>query len=155
MYHIQALANVCLGGRQDNADHMYKDEAVRMLLVLASLAAVVGVATPAQADPAGNPDANFLAALDQAGVPYKNSAVAIRVGKKACELMDQGHSVAAVIQSVSAENGFTMSDATHFTTSAVSVYCPQHLGEPTTEPPPTPSGTWIVPEFPWPAPPAA
>ncbi len=90
MYHIQALANVCLGGRQDNADHLYKDEAVRMLLVLASLAAVVGVATPAQADPAGNPDANFLAALDQAGVPYKNSAVAIRVGKKACELMDQG-----------------------------------------------------------------
>ena len=129
---------------------------MRMLFVLASLAVVVSAATPAQADPAGNPDANFLAALDQAGVPYKSGAVAIRVGKKACQLMDQGHSQADVIQSVSAENaGFTVSDATHFTTSAVSVYCPQHLGEPTTEPPPTPSDTWIVPEFPWPAPPAA
>ena len=126
-----------------------------MLLVLASFAAVICAATPAQADPAGDPDANFLAALARAGVPYKSGPVAIQVGKKACQLMDQGHSQAAVIQSVAAENaGFTVSDATNFTTSAVSVYCPQHLGEPTTEPPPPPSN-WIVPEFPWPAPPAA
>lgn len=127
-----------------------------MLLVCASFAAVVGAAMPAHADPVGNPDANFLAALDLAGVPYKSGGVAIRVGKKACELMDQGHSEADVIQSVLAENaGFTLSEATSFTTSAVNAYCPQHLGEPTTEPPPPPSNTWIVPEFPWPAPPAA
>ncbi|MGZ4511318.1 MAG: DUF732 domain-containing protein [Mycobacterium sp.] len=127
-----------------------------MLLVLASFAAVVGAATPAQADPAGNPDANFLAALDQAGVPYKNGAVAIRVGKKACQLMDQGHSEADVIQSVSAENaGFTVSDATNFTTSAVRVYCPQHLGEPTTEPPPPPPDNWFIPDIPLPPLPAA
>ncbi|GAB1812166.1 DUF732 domain-containing protein [Mycobacterium sp. MUNTM1] len=126
-----------------------------MLLVLASFAAVIGAATPAHAEPGGNPDANFLAALDQAGVPYKNGAVAVRVGKKACELMDQGHSQADVIQSVSSENaGFTVADATHFTTSAVSAYCPQHLGEPTTEPPPPPD--WSnIPWFPFPAPAAA
>lgn len=120
-----------------------------MLLVLAAFAAVIGAAAPAQAEPAGNPDANFLAALDQAGVPYKNGAVAVRVGKKACELMDQGHPQADVIQSVSSENGFTMADATHFTTSAVGAYCPQHLGEPTTQPPPPPAW-WDIPWIPLP-----
>ena len=127
-----------------------------MLLICASFAAGVGAAAPAHADPAGNPDANFLAALDLAGVPYKSGAVAIRVGKKACELMDQGHSEADVIQSVLAENaGFTLSEATSFTTSAVNAYCPQHLGEPTTEPPPPPSGIWTIPFIPLPPPGAA
>lgn len=122
-----------------------------MLLVLASFAAAIGAAAPAHADPAGNPDANFLTALDQAGVPYKNGAVAIQVGKKACELMDQGHSKAAVIQSVSSENaGFTVADATHFTTSAVNAYCPQHIGEPNTEPPPRPTDTGMFPWIPLP-----
>ncbi|OBB68990.1 hypothetical protein A5758_07395 [Mycobacterium sp. 852014-50255_SCH5639931] len=129
---------------------------MRMLLVLASFAAAIGAATPAQADPASNPDANFLTALDQAGVPYKNGAVAIQVGKKACELMDQGHSKAAVIQSVTSENaGFTVADATHFTTSAVNAYCPQHIGEPTTEPPQPPPGIWTIPWIPFPPPGAA
>lgn len=143
-------------GRQDNAHPLYKDGVVRMLLLLASFAAVIGAATPAQADPVGSPDASFLAALDQAGVPYKDGAVAIRVGKKACELMDQGHSKAAVIQSVSSENaGFTVSDATSFTTSAVNAYCPQHVGEPNTEPPPRPTDTGMFPWIPIPPPGAA
>ncbi|GAA4542938.1 DUF732 domain-containing protein [Mycobacterium paraffinicum] len=126
-----------------------------MPLVLASFAVAIGAATPAQAEPAGNPDANFLTALDQAGVPYKNGAVAVQVGRKACELMDQGHSEAAVIQSVSSENGFTVADATHFTISAVNAYCPQHIGEPTTEPPPPPSAIWTIPWIPFPPPGAA
>jgi hypothetical protein len=92
-----------------------------------------------------------LTALDQAGVPYKNGAVAIRVGKTACELMDQGHSQADVIRSVSSENaGFTVADATHFTTSAVNAYCPQRIGEPTTEPPVPPSAIWTIPFIPLP-----
>lgn len=127
-----------------------------MLVLLAGVAAVFGVAVPAGADPGGNPDTNFLSALDQAGISFKSNTAAIRVAKKACELMDQGHSEADVIKSVSAENpGFTVSDATKFTTSAVSVYCPQHLGEPTTEPPPPPPATWVLPDFSLPAPPAA
>ncbi|OBG67406.1 hypothetical protein A9X03_05820 [Mycobacterium sp. E1715] len=129
---------------------------MRMLLALASFAAVIGAATPARADPAGNPDASFLAALDQAGVPYKDGAVAIRVGKKACALMDQGHSKAAVIQSVSSENaGFTVAEATSFTTSAVNAYCPQHIGEPDTVAPPPPTNTGMFPWIPFPPPGAA
>lgn len=134
---------------------------MRILLVLTSFAAFIAVAAPAQADPAGNgsgPDQSFLAALNQAGVPYKSAPVAIGVAKKACQLMDEGHSQADVIQSMSASNpGFSVDDATKFTVSAVAAYCPQHLGEPTTEPPPSPTlpptGMW--PMFPWPAPGAA
>jgi len=133
---------------------------MRILVVLASFAAVIGVAPPAQADPGSNdsgPDSSFLAELDKSGVPYQSGADAVAVGKRACQLMDQGYSEIDVIKNVSASNpGFTMSDAAKFTTIAVSDYCPQHLGEPTMQappPPPSPPGIW--PEFPWPGLPAA
>lgn len=144
-------------GRQDNAARLYEDGAMRMLVVLVSFAAVIGVAAPGQADPGSDdPDASFLAALDKAGVPYRSGADAVAVGKRACQLMDQGYSEFDVIKNVSASNpGFTMSDAAKFTTIAVSGYCPQHLGEPTTPPPPPPPSPGIWPEFPWPGLPAA
>lgn len=132
---------------------------MRMLVVLASFAAVIGVAAPAQADPGGansGPDANFLSALDNAGITYQSKADAVAAGKRACALMDQGHPASDVIKSVSASNpGFTMDSATKFTAIATSIYCPQHLGEPTAQPPPPPPSPVIWPEFPWPVPPAA
>jgi hypothetical protein len=144
--------------RQDNGANLYEDEAMRMLVVLASFAAVVGVATPAQADPNNNgsgPDASFLTALDNAGITYQSGAGAVAAGKRACALMDQGHPASDVIKDVSASNpGFTMDAAVKFTAIATSTYCPQHLGEPTTQAPPPPSPV-IWPEFPWPAPGAA
>jgi hypothetical protein len=125
---------------------------MRTLVALASFAVVIAVAAPVQADPASNdPDASFLAALDRAGVPYNSGPVAVAVGKRECQLMDQGYSEVDVIKSVSAENpGFTMPDARKFTVIATGAYCPQHLGEPTRQPP---SGIW--PDFPWPGLPAA
>jgi hypothetical protein len=45
---------------QDKGGDLYEDEAMRLLVVLAILAAAIGLATPAQADP--DPDADFLAA---------------------------------------------------------------------------------------------
>jgi uncharacterized protein DUF732 len=132
---------------------------MRTLAVLASFAAVIGFAAPAHADPSGNdsgPDANFLAALDNAGITYTNRSDAIAVGNRACPLMDQGHPASDVIKSVSESNpGFTMDSATKFTAIATNTYCPLHLGEPTTQPPPPSPEPWIWPEFPWPAPPAA
>ena len=74
---------------EDNRADLYEDEAMRLLVVLAGLAAVMGLATPAQAD-AGNPDADFLAALNNAGITYKSGPDAIAIGRRACELMDQG-----------------------------------------------------------------
>jgi hypothetical protein len=119
--------------------------------MLAGLAAVLGVATPAQADP--GPDASFLAALTKAGITYQDPTVAVAVGKKACELMNQGNPQVAVIDSVSSSNpGFTADGAAQFTMIAASAYCPQHMGQAATQAPPTPlppqqppSGAFPVP----------
>lgn len=130
---------------------------MRMLVVLAGFAAVVGVAAPARADPVDNvsgPDASFLAALDKAGITYQSGPTAVAVARRACQLMDQGNSEYDVIKDVSASNpGFTTEGAAKFTMIAASAYCPQHLGQPITPAPAGPANFW--PEFPWPAPPAA
>ena len=130
-----------------------------MLLALASFAAVIGMAAPAQADPGSDrsgADASFLAALDKAGITYHNGADAIAAGKNVCQLLDQGQRRSDVIKTVSESNpGFTMSSALSFTTVAEKTYCPQHLSDPPpTEQAPPPSW-WIPPEFPLPPPPAA
>ena len=131
---------------------------MRMLVLLASFAVVIGVAAPAQAAPnshTSGPDASFIGALENAGITYQSRADAIAVGKRACALMDQGHPASDVIKDVSASNpGFTMDAAVKFTAIATSIYCPQHLGEPTTQAPPPPSPV-IWPMIPLGAPPAA
>jgi hypothetical protein len=105
--------------------------------MLAGFAAVLGVATPAQADP--GPDASFLAALTKAGITYQDPTVAVAVGKKACDLMNQGNPQVAVIDSVSSSNpGFTADGAAQFTMIAASAYCPQHMGQAATQASPTP-----------------
>jgi hypothetical protein len=125
---------------RDNCANLYEDEAMRFVVMLASFASVVGVATPAQADPGNSgPDASFLAALDKAGITYQDPTVAVAVAKNACALMDQGDPQAGVIKSVSSSNpGFTADGAAQFTMIAASAYCPQHMGRPITQPPPTP-----------------
>jgi hypothetical protein len=146
-------------GRHDNGANLYENQAVRTLVVVASFVFVIGVAAPAQADPDSNvsgPDASFLAALDKAGITYQSGPAAVAVGKRACELMDQGHPESDVIKSMSASNpGFTTDGATKFTTIAVNAYCPQHLGEPTAQAPPPPASSAIWPMFPLPTPGAA
>jgi hypothetical protein len=112
---------------------------MRFLVMLAGFAAVLGVATPALADPGSSgPDASFLAALTKAGITYQDPTVAVAVGKEACQLMDQGNPQAVVINSVSSSNpGFNGDGAAQFTMIAASAYCPQHMGQPVTHAPPT------------------
>jgi hypothetical protein len=125
---------------RDIGVNLYEDEAMRFLVVLAGFAAVLGVATPALADPGNSgTDASFLAALNKAGITYQDPAVAVAVAKKACALMDQGNPQAGVIKSVSSSNpGFTGDGAAQFTMIAASAYCRQHLGQPVTQAAPTP-----------------
>jgi hypothetical protein len=134
----------------DNDADLYKDEAVRFLVTLAGLAAVLGVVAPAHAEPAtSGPDANFLAALRQAGITYQDPAVAVAAGKKACELMDQGNPEVGVINSVSSSNpGFTPDAAAQFTMIAAGTYCPQHMGQPITQAPPPPPQQSPIIDFP-------
>jgi hypothetical protein len=145
---------------QDNGAHLYaeadlyKDEAMRLLVVLASFAAVVGLATPAHAGP--DPDASFLAALNNARITYQSGPDATAIGRRAWQLMDQGHREPDVIKSMTEQNaGFTTGAATKFTQIAESIYCPQHIGGAVAPPQPPPQEPAVPPYFPMPAPPAA
>lgn len=144
---------------RDNGANLYEDGPMRFLVMLASFAAMLGMATPAQADPgnAGS-DASFLAALKKAGITYQDPAVAVAVGKQACELMDQGNTQAGVIKSMSSSNpGFTADGAAQFTMIAASAYCPQHMGPPLSQaltPTPQPPQQNPIIDFPIFTPPA-
>jgi hypothetical protein len=133
---------------RDNGVSLYENEAMRTLVVLATLAAATGLAAPAHADP--SPDAGFLAALDEASITYRSGPEAVAAAKKVCDWINQGQPRSDVIKTVSAGNpGFTMSGAAEFTTFAERAYCPQHSGEPAAQQPtPPPSWTWI--QFPLP-----
>ncbi|MEB4210041.1 DUF732 domain-containing protein [Mycobacterium sp. 94-17] len=129
------------GAGQDRAADLYEDEAMRMPVVLAGCAVLIGAAAPAYADPVGAPgaDASFIAALNQAGITYRDPAAAIEVARRACELMDAGSPQVDVIKSVSSSNpGFTVDGAAQFTMIAASAYCPQHLGQRVTRAPTSP-----------------
>jgi Protein of unknown function (DUF732) len=80
--------------RQDNPADLYEDEGMRLLVVLASFAAVVGLAVLAHADLSGD-DAAFLAALKQAGITYQDPDRAVAVGKQVCSLFDKGRRLRA------------------------------------------------------------
>jgi hypothetical protein len=143
---------------RDSGTNLLEDEAMRFLVMLAGFAALLGVA-PAQADPGNSgPDARFLAALNKAGITYQDPTVAVAVGKKACELMDQGNPEAGVIKSVSSSNpGFTADGAAQFTMIAASAYCPQHMGQPLSQalvPTPQPPQQNPIIDFPIIPPPA-
>ena len=127
---------------------------MRPPVALAGLAALIGVATPAHADP--DPDASFLDALNNAGITYQNGPDAIAIGRRACQLMDQGHPEPDVIKNMTQQNaGFTNDGATKFTQIAESVFCPQHIGGAVAPPPPAQQPNYPLPEFPWPALPGA
>ena len=66
---------------------------MRRLLVLLGIAAAVGVAAPIHADPTSDPrlDANFLDALQRAGVIFNNGASAVNAAKAACAMMNRGN----------------------------------------------------------------
>jgi hypothetical protein len=138
---------------EDNGADLYKDQDMRLPIVLACFAAVIGLAAPAQADA----DGDFLAGLNNAAITYQNGPDAIGIGRRACDLMDQGHPPADVIKAMTDQNpGFTNDAAARFLEVAENTLCPQHIGGAVSPPPPPqPSEPAVPPFFPWPAPPAA
>ncbi|MBV8863720.1 MAG: DUF732 domain-containing protein [Mycobacterium sp.] len=123
---------------------------MRLLAVPACFAALIAMAAPAQADTGS--DADFLAGLNSAGISYKSGPDAVGTGRKACELMDQGHPQADVVKAMVDQNpGFTTDGATKFVEISENKLCPQHNGgapapaassssAPQPPPAPTPAG---------------
>ena len=106
---------------------------MRLLVVLASLAAIIGGAVPAQADPSGaDPglDTSFLSQLNQAGISYSNGPAAVAAARTACDMMDSGQKEIDVIKQVMNLNpGLGLAGSTRFTAIASAVYCPDYLGK--------------------------
>jgi hypothetical protein len=72
---------------------------MRRLLVLLGIAAALVFAAPLRADPIDDPrlDANFLDALQRAGVIFNSGANAVNAAKAACAMMNQGQPEIGVI----------------------------------------------------------
>jgi hypothetical protein len=100
---------------------------MKRLLMLTSVAAMVGMAAaPAYADPSGN-DAEFLKHLKNAGLTYQDPDQAITVAKSVCDLADKGTSGADIVDNLKKQNpGFTGDGASKFTAIAASDYCPKY-----------------------------
>jgi Protein of unknown function (DUF732) len=93
--------------------------------------AALGMTPPAHADPGNsdqNLDASFLDALTKAGITVLSPSGAVKDGKAACGMMEQGQPELNVIQHVSRQNpGLNTTRAAQFTAIAASAYCPQFL----------------------------
>jgi hypothetical protein len=100
---------------------------MRLVLLLASAAVVVGTAAPAFADPDAK-DQAFLTALGRAGLTYMNADRAITAGKQVCSLADGGMTGEEIVKNLQDRNpGFQGQGAAKFAAIAASAYCPEKL----------------------------
>jgi hypothetical protein len=98
---------------------------MKLLLTLASLAAMVGTAAPAYAD---GVDDTFLGTLHAAGINFPDPVRAIAAGKWVCSSVHGGNPMADVVKTVQSENpGLHGDNAARFTAIAANVYCPTTL----------------------------
>jgi hypothetical protein len=114
---------------------------MRLLLLLASAAVVIGTAAPAYADPSAK-DQSFLNALTQAGLTYMNADRAITAGKQVCSLADDGMTGEEIVKNLQDRNpGFQGPGAAKFAAIAASAYCPEKLTQTEEQgPAPKPAG---------------
>lgn len=128
--------------RQDNSADLDDDGPMRLPLMLATVAATIGLAlaVPALADPGDPPpgpvpddpaaDARFLDTLNQAGMTYRNGADAVAAGRMACNMMISGRSEKDVVDELSMRNpGLNGGGAMKFAALASSTYCPDYLSK--------------------------
>ena len=96
---------------------------MRLLLMLAGFAAMIGMAVPAYAD---STDDQFLAALGPAGVNFDDTGKAVAAGKSVCTMANSSNMrmVNVVIAIKNANSGLTFQKAADFTRIAANAYCP-------------------------------
>lgn len=102
--------------------------AMKRLLLLAGLSAMVGLAAPANAAPTGL-DGQFLATLNGAGLSHRaNDEATVSAGHAVCQLMDAGLSPMDTVVAVQTTNpGFTIQTAGQFAAISTAHYCPQYM----------------------------
>lgn len=99
----------------------------RIGLIAGVTAALIGLAVPANAEPAD--DAAFLAAVDGAGIGHRSGASqTVAAGRAVCQLMDAGLTPVDTVVAVQSTNpGFTLEHAARFAVISANAYCPEHV----------------------------
>ena len=99
---------------------------MRLLLMLAGLAAMISMAVPAVPAYADSTDDQFIAALGPAGVTFDDPAKAIAAGKSVCTMANTNsmRMVNVVMAIHNANPGLSFDKAATFTRIADNAYCP-------------------------------
>jgi hypothetical protein len=105
---------------------------MKLLLAVASVVVMIGIAAPAYADDGDGGDISndkaFLAELRQAGLTYQDPDNAVTAAKSVCQLVDDGKSVAEIITELRNRNpSFQGTGAAKFTALAAAHYCPEYM----------------------------
>jgi hypothetical protein len=99
----------------------------RVLAVSVGVTAAAALfAAPAQADATSD---SFLSALNTAGVGYGDPANAVDLGQQVCPMLSEpGGSFAQTASTLTGRGGIQADMAGLFTSIAISMYCPQMMG---------------------------
>jgi len=105
---------------------------MKRLLMLLSVASMIGMAAPVYADPDTpsdntNKDGDFLKQVTNAGLTYKDGSQAVAVAKNVCDMAGKGTSEADIEKKLVDLNSFSGSGARQFMVLAANSYCPSQL----------------------------
>jgi Protein of unknown function (DUF732) len=96
--------------------------------MLTSVAAMIGMAAPASADPPSDADADFISQLKDAGLTHQDPASAIAAAKDVCSLVDNGTPAPEIEKNLVSRNpALSERGAVVFITLAAAEYCPKYL----------------------------
>jgi uncharacterized protein DUF732 len=99
--------------------------AMKLLLTLTSLAAIIGMALPARAD---STDDAFIASLNAAGITYSDPDAAVGAGKWVCDKVNGGTDMSDVVKTLISKNASLNPDkAAKFAAIAANAYCPDAI----------------------------
>src|SRR5258708_1593081 len=106
---------------------------MKRLLTVLGVAAAIGLAAPAYAEPVPEPDgddAGFIAALHQAGFTFASEGSAVTAGRAVCSLLNNGESGLELVHDVKNHNpGMSMEMASDFAAISAKFYCPHQLSK--------------------------
>lgn len=103
---------------------------MKRLLMLLSVASMIGMAAPVYADPdapSDNKDGDFLKQITNAGLTYKDGGQAVAVAKNVCDMADKGTPETDIEKKLVELNSFSGSGAKQFIVLAANSYCPKQL----------------------------
>ena len=98
---------------------------MKLILALASFAAMIGMAVPAHAD---STDDSFIASLKAAGITYTDQDTVVGAGKWVCDKVSGGTDMSDVVTTLTKKNTSLNPDkASKFAAIAANAYCPDAI----------------------------